>query len=123
MTTAQFDPNGGPLTAGAIFLGNMLADYDMVLREKTSNADTLILSGDNLNPENDSRELPTPAACNDGRRVRLHTRFQGQNPTANSRYEIRLEIYQDGNRIGVEKDTGTLTGGGQTSLLFIKLEA
>ena len=70
MVTVKFKKNGGPLTAKAIFLGDMVADYAMHLRAKNSNSQTLLLEGDNLNPEDDSKQLPTPAKTTDGRRLK-----------------------------------------------------
>jgi hypothetical protein len=121
MKTIQFNPNGGPLTAKAIFLGNIVADYEIFLREKNSNAQSSLLTGDNLNPEDDFVPLPTPALINDGRRVILETGFLGNDPKQDPNYEIRFEVFQDDQLLGFESDTGTLTGKGQFSLIFLRL--
>jgi hypothetical protein len=121
MKVVLFNSNGGPLIAKAVFLGDIIANYEIFLREKNSNAQTSLLTGDNLNTEDDSTLLPTPANINDGRRVVLETGFFGNNPTQNPGYEIRLEIFQDGKLLGFDNDIGILTGKGQFSLLFIKL--
>ena len=123
MVTVFFKPNGGTLFAKAIFLGDMVANYEVLLREKNSNSETSLITGDNLNPEDDVASLPTPAAINDGRRVVLETGFVGNKPDDNPNYEIRLEIFQDGKRLGFDVDSGTLNGKGQFSLLFVKLVA
>ncbi|MEJ7678403.1 MAG: hypothetical protein WKG06_11195 [Segetibacter sp.] len=123
MVTVIFNSNGGALIANAVFLGDIVANYEMLLRERDSNAQTSLLSGDNLNPENDNVPLPTPPNINDGRRVLLQTGFCGNHPNINPDYEIRLEIFQDGQIIGFNSDTGILNGKGQFSLLFIKLVA
>jgi hypothetical protein len=121
MKTVKFNPNGGPVTADAIFLGDMVANYEIFLREKNSNAQTTLLTGDNTNPEDDSVQLPTPPIINDGRRVILETGFVGNDPEQNPKYDIALNIFQDGQLIGSDNDAGTLTGKGQFSLIFIKL--
>lgn len=123
MVEVNFNSDGGALVVNAQFLGDIIANYDIFLREKNSNAQTTVLSGDNLNPENDSITLPTPPVINNGRRVLLETGFVGNHPDINPNYEIRLEIFQDGELIGLNTDTGVLTGKGQFSLLFIKLAA
>ena len=123
MVTVFFNSNGGTLFAKAVFLGDMVANYEIFLREKNSNAETSLISGDNLNPEDDITSLPMPPGINDGRRVILETGFAGNHPDENPNYEIRLEIFQDEQRLGFNTDTGTLNGKGQFSLLFIKLLA
>ena len=83
MVTVFFKPDGGTLFAKAVFLGDMVANYEMLLREKNSNSETSLLTGDNLNPEDDVALLPTPVAINDGRRVVLETGFVGNKPDDN----------------------------------------
>ncbi len=121
MKDVFFKPNGGKLTVKAVFLGNIVADYEIYLKEKNSNAQTSILEGDNLNPEDDSTTLPTPPIMNSGRRVKLVTGFYGNNPSIDTKYEIKLEIYQGAKLIGVENEKGELNGKAQFSLLMIKL--
>ena len=121
MVTVFFNPNGGTLFAKAYLLGDIVDNYEIFLREKNSNSETSLLTGDNLNPEDDITSLPTPPVINDGRRVVLETGFVGNNPNDNPNYEIRLEIFQDQQRIGFNTDVGTLNGKGQFSLLFVKL--
>lgn len=121
MKTINFNPDGGPLTAKAVFKGKMVANYEIFLREKNSNAQTSLLKGDNTNPDDDKIDFPTPVANNDGRRTVLETGFYGLDAASNPDYEIRLEIYQDEAFLGFDNDTGTLTGKGQYSLIFIKL--
>lgn len=123
MKTVSFDSGGGPLTAKAVFLGRMVANYSIFLRQKDSNAQTTLLAGDNTNPEDDSTPLPTPASANDGRRVVLETGFYGLDHEQYPFYEIRLEIYQDGELIGFSGNSGQLDGKGQYSLIFIRLRA
>lgn len=121
MKTVKFNPNGGGISAKAVFLGKMVANYEIFLREKNSNAQTSLLQGDNTNPEDDTINLPTPAVNNDGRRVVLETGFYGLDSVNFPDYEIRLEIYQDGAMIGFENEKDKLTGKGQYSLIFILL--
>jgi hypothetical protein len=123
MVIVFFNPNGGTLFANAVFLGDMVANYEVLLREKNSNSETSLLTGDNLNPEDDVTSLPMPPVINDGRRVVLETGFVGNKPDDNPNYEIRLEIFQDNQKLGFDVDRGTLNGKGQFSLLFIKLVA
>jgi hypothetical protein len=125
MKTIIFNPSGGPLTAKAVFLGDMLADYGMFLKEKDSNSQTIILEGDNVNPAEDSVPLPTPVVLNNGRRVKLETGYYGNHPDVNKDYEIRLEIFQDGQLIGFEVDKSspdnTLAANAKFSLILVKL--
>lgn len=123
MKTVFFNPNGGTLIAKGIFLGKMVANYEIFLRQRNSNAQTTLITGDNLNPEDDVTGLPDPPVTNDGRRVILETGFFGLDHTAFPEYEIRLEIHQDGMIIGSDSDEGTLTGKGQYSLIFLRLVA
>lgn len=125
MITVKFNPNGGVLTAKAVFLGDMVADYGMYLKQSNSNSQTTLLEGDNLNPENDTAQLPTPVNSNDGRRLKLETGFVGNHPNINKNYEIRLDVFQDEVLIGTNVDksdaTTELTGKAQYSLLLINL--
>ena len=121
MKTIKFNPIGGPLTSQAIFKGKMVANYEIFLREKDRNAQITLLQGDNTNPDDDKADLPVPVENNDGRRVILETGFYGLDPANNYDYEIRFEIYQDGNLLDFVNETGQLIGKGQYSLLFIKL--
>lgn len=121
MKTVLFNPNGSALSAKAVFLGKMVANYEITLREANSNASTSMLTGDNTNAEDDSVNMPTPVANNNRKRTILDTGFSGLDATHYPDYEIRFEIYQDGNLIGFDNDKGTLTGKGQTSLIFILL--
>jgi hypothetical protein len=127
MKTVQFNPNGGPLIAKAVFLGNMIADYGMYLKQSNSNSQTTLQVGDNINPEDDEGTLPTPVSSNDGRRVKLETIFYGNNPSVDKEFEIRLEMWQDGNLVGFHNeqssDAKKLTGGAQYSLILITLNA
>lgn len=120
--TVTFNAAGGPITAKAIFLGNMVANYTLFLREAGSNAQITLLSGDNLNPGDHSKDLPVPVADNDGKRIRLESGLNGNDPANNPNYEVRLEVYQDGAIIGFNNDTGVLTGQGQYSLVTILLQ-
>jgi len=123
MKTILFNSTGGPLSAKAIFRGNMVANYAIFLREKNSNAQNTMLEGDNLNPEDDTISLPQPIPINDGRRVILETGFLGNNPAQDTGYDIRLEVHQDGQLIGFDNDAGNFSGKGQYSLLFVRLAA
>ena len=123
----MFSKDGGPLTAKAVFLGDLIADYGMFLKEKDSNLQTELLHGDNTNAEDDSSQLPTPCIINHGRKVKLETIFVGNHPDINKDYEIRLEIWQDDLIVGVDIDKSTeqhfLNGKAQPSLLLITLIA
>jgi len=125
MVTVKFNPNGGLLIANAVFLGDLIADYEIDLKEKNSNHQTKLLEGDNLNPQDDNVALPTPVSINDGRRVKLDTLFTGNHPEVNKEYEIRLEIFQDGVLLGADVDKSDadnkLTGKAQPSLLLVNL--
>jgi hypothetical protein len=127
MITINFNKKGGPLTANAVFLGDMVADYGMFLKAKKGNDQTLLLEGDNLNDADDSKQLPGTANSNSGKRLKLQTAFFGNHPDAAPDYEIRLEVFQDGKMIGanVEVSDGTsqLTDKAQISLLLINLVA
>lgn len=121
MKNVQFNPNGSGLTAKAVFLGKLVADYEVFLRQKESNAQVTLLEGDNLNPEDDQCVLPLPPTANEGRRVILETGFYGLDIADYPNFEIRLEIWQDGALIGSNNEIGQLNGGSQYSIIFIKL--
>lgn len=123
MPIALYNPNGGPITAMALFSNRsvMVVNYEMMLRQRDSNATTTLKIGDNLNPEDDNANLPMPPSLNEGRRVFLETGFVGH--AAGGSYQIRLEIWQDGQCIGSHAHAGKLTGDGQYSLLFVELQS
>ncbi len=123
MPTARFNPNGGPITAIALFSDRsvIVANYELMLRQRNSNATTTLKKGDNLNPENDSADLPLPPSLNEGRRVLLETGFKGH--AAKKDYQIRLEVWQDNREIGSDSERGTTNGMGQYSLLYVELES
>jgi hypothetical protein len=121
MKEVFFKADGSPLVVKAVFRGNMIANYELFLREKNSNSQTSILSGDNQNPENDATILPTPALVNDGRRIVLETGFKGLDPDQFPDYAISLEVYQDEQLLGADTEEGALAGKGQYSILFIRL--
>ena len=92
MITVNFNKNGGPLTAKAVFLGDMVADYGMYLKAIKGNDQELLLEGDNLNDENDSKQLPGTTISISGRKLKLETVYYGNHPDLKSDYEIRLEV-------------------------------
>lgn len=120
--TVTFNEAGGPITAKAVFLGNMVANYTLFLREAGSNTQSILLSGDNLNPEDDSKELPTPVAANDGKRLRLESGLNGSDLANMPKYEVRLEAWQDGKMIGFNNETGSLNSPSVYSLVTILLQ-
>jgi hypothetical protein len=127
MVTVNFEKKGGPLTAKAVFLGDMIANYGMFLKAKKGNDQTLLLEGDNLNPDDDSKQLPGKANSNSGRRLKLQTAFFGNHPDVAPDYEIRLEVHQGGKMIGFNSEksdnNSKLTDKAQISLLLINLVA
>lgn len=123
MRTIYINPKGGNLSMKAIFLGKMVANYEMILREKNTNGQTSLLNGDNTNPEDDRVNLPLAAAEYVGKKLVLETGFYGLDAEVYPDYEIRAEIYQDGVRIGVAADNGKLNGKGQYSLIYLLLQS
>lgn len=125
MKEVIFDPAGGAIVAMAKFTQSdlMTANYEIMLRQKDSNATTTLKTGDNTNPEDDSAALPMPSVTNDGRRVVLEVGFVGHDSDHYPNYDIVLEIHQDDKLLGYVRESGTLTGKGQYTLLFIKLIA
>lgn len=123
MKEVFFNPQGGPLMARALFpLSSVaVANYEMTLRFKDVNSGTTLLTGDNLNPEDDQAFLPSPTEINDGRRIILETGFRGLDITNHPDYTITLEIWQDGNLLGTEVENGQFIDAAQYSLIFIKL--
>lgn len=121
--TVTFNEAGGPITAKAIFLGNMVVGYDLALREKGSNDQVTLLSADNVTtPANNSKDLPGPVAGNDGKRVILNAGLSANDPANQPKYEIRLELYQDGILIGSASETGNLGNTAQKSMVGIELQ-
>lgn len=123
MKEVLFNPLGGPLCARALFPPSSVAvaNYEMILRFKEVNSGTTLLTGDNLNPEDDQVFLPSPTDINDGRRIILETGFRGLNITDDPDYTITLEIWQDGELLGAEEEKGQFIDAAQYSLIFIKL--
>ena len=123
MKEVLFNPEGGLICARALFPPSSVAvaNYEMILRFKSVNAGTTLLTGDNLNLEDDQVFLPSPVETNDGRRVILETGFRGLDITDQPNYTITLEIWQDGNLLGSDEESGQFTEAAQYSLIFIKL--
>jgi hypothetical protein len=121
MKTIKINPDGGVISAEAIFLGKMVANYELFLSEKNGNGQTTLLKGDNTNPEDDKAILPSPVITNDGKKIALETGFYALDKDNFPDYEIRIDIYQDNKLIGSSDDSGKLTGKGQYSLIFILL--
>jgi len=123
MKEVFFNPLGGPLCARALFPPSAVAvaNYEMILRFKEVNSGTTLLTGDNLNAEDDQVFLPSPTDINDGRRIILETGFKGLNIPDAPDYTITLEIWQDANLLGAEEEQGQFTEAAQYSLIFIKL--
>lgn len=121
--TVTFNAAGGPITAKAIFLGNMVVGYDLNLREKDSNNQVTLLSADNVTtPVNNSKDLPVPVAGNDGKRVILNGGLSATDPVNFPKYKTRLELYQDGILIGCADETGNLGNTAQKSMVGIELQ-
>lgn len=127
MITVNYKLTGGPLTARAIFLGDMVADYGLFLKVKNGATQKTLLEGDNIDTKDDSKLLPGTLKSLNGKRLKLSTAYFGNNPDKNKDYEIRLEVLQDDKVIGSisEKsdDTSKLTDKAQLSLLLINLLA
>src|SRR5688572_5868966 len=122
MISVKFDPAGGPITARATFLGKMVTNYEIFIRERNSNAQNTLLHGDNMNPEDDKVILQAPAAAHEGRRLVLETGFYGTDVPNHPNYEISFEVYQGDKLLGKGHDKDVLTGKAQYSLIFLKLE-
>ena len=110
----------GNLIVKTVFLNKLIANYKILLREKDRNAQTTLADGDNTNPLDDIALLPSPVSNNHGRRIVLETGFSGIDHTNFLDYEIRLEVFQNGVKIGLTINKGKLDGKGEYSLLFIK---
>jgi len=123
MKEIKFNPNGADLQARVLFKGLIVAGYSLRLYERDSNRIVIRRSGNNVNPEMNIHDLPSPAKDNIGRVFRLLTDLRGFDPVESPQYKIILEIYQGGVLLGEETEEGLITGGVQESRINLKLIA
>ncbi|UII33676.1 hypothetical protein LVD17_07575 [Fulvivirga ulvae] len=119
--TIKFDPNGGDLKVVFTFEGLIVASYAYTLWEANSNNQLIYEKGNNQNPDDDSYTIPPPVIDSDGRLVQLRTEFKALDPENIKQYTITAEIFQAGQSLGKDQDTGENTGKSQGSLIFILL--
>ena len=122
MKTINFDCSGAPLSVNVFYEGLLVAGYVLKLSERNSSKTVIQVDGDNINPLDDFYELPTPAGTNEGRILRLISQFVSADTSSGGDYLIALHVFQGDEFLGEETETGQLTGSGQTSILFVKLE-
>lgn len=123
MKEIKFNPNGADLQARILYKGLIVAGYSLRLYERDSNRIVMRRNGNNVNPELNIHDLPSPAKDNVGRVFRLLTDLRGLDPVESPQYKIILEIYQGGVRLGEETEEGLITGGVQESRINLKLIA
>ncbi|MCK4465080.1 MAG: hypothetical protein KAU83_05155 [Bacteroidales bacterium] len=123
MKEVYFNPDGGLIKTCIKYTGLMAAAYGLKLSKTGSNEAVFYKDGDNLNPEDDIYELPSPAADNDGRIIRLSNEFYGLDISNSPDFSINFEIYQDNELLNFTTESGQLTGNTQSSLMFIKFIA
>lgn len=69
MYQVKIDPNGATLQLEIQYLGAFTASYVYTLWEANSNAQVSVLSGNNMNSQDDIYPLPSPVSANVGRLI------------------------------------------------------
>ena len=69
MYQVKIDPNGGAIQLDIKYLGAFTASYVYTLWEANSNAQVSVLSGNNMNSQDDIYPLPSPVGANVGRLI------------------------------------------------------
>jgi hypothetical protein len=127
MKRINFNAGGGRLSVLFRFEGIMFASYIYTLYEAGSNNISDRKEGNNQNDDDDSYNLPLPAAHNNGRIIQLSTSLKGEltdeelNNPEKPKYKITAEVFQDGQSLGREADEGLLTNSLTDSLITIIL--
>ena len=120
MKLIPFNKQGGRIKVCFKFTGLIAASYTFTLWESGSNDIVMEKKGNNINPVDDCYDLPLPTDKNDGRIIDLLTSFKGLNTGKATPYSITIEVYQDGNLLGTESESGNCNGT-QQSQLYAKL--
>lgn len=121
MKLIPFNNTGGRLKVSFTFKGTIAASYTFILWESGSNTEVMEEKGTNLNPDDDSYNLPLPTANNDGRIIDFGTTFKNLGPGASTNYTIKTEVFQDGKLLGDDSDSGIISNEIKRSKIYIKL--
>ncbi len=119
--TIPIDKKGGTVRVEIVFSGPYVGLYKLRLVENGSNADLLVVSGNNQNPEDDVYALPMPAKANVGRFLQCTLTFIDPRPKPTGNYKGEVKVTQDGATCGVLAVDGQMTQRDVTRTIFGKL--
>jgi hypothetical protein len=98
MYTAKFNPNGAALSIDIQYKGAVTCSYVYALWESDSNAIVQQNQGNNLNPQDDSYELPTPNELNEGRFIQVFSTLKNGTTTSLTAI-VHLKVFQGNKKI------------------------
>ena len=120
MQTIKFNSNGGPIIVNVSAGQAQTGSYILKLWEADVNQIVMREEGNFVNPNNDSYALPNPTSSNKGRLIDS-TVTVGIIP-GNDYYQIDLDFYQDGEKIGNEMRSGSSEESTVTHKMYVLLD-
>ncbi len=121
MTTAAFDPTGGPILAGISCAPSRDGSYSLTLWEATENSVVNRFKGNFINPDDDTYELPGSPTEHQGRLLEALVVVavpHGVGPST-----ISLKVVQDGAELAEASAFIAPGTAGGVADLFVTLEA
>lgn len=116
----SFDRDGKPLVVSIEFPTLQVVAYTLTLFEAKSNSVVLRETGNNVNPEDDRYQLPTPPATNNGRLLELDVTFVDPAGKAGAACHAVAKVLQ-GATIGTLEVRCTISGTSCSGTDFAKL--
>lgn len=98
MYTVKFKKNGSPISIDIQYKGAVTCSYVYALWENDSNAIVQTQQGNNLNPQDDSYELPTPTSLNEGRFIQVFSTIKN-GATSSLKAIVNIRIFQGNKKI------------------------
>ncbi len=119
MQTIKFAKDGGPVVAEVKCGEAQEGSYTLLLWEAEQNVIVEEFSGNFMNPDDDTYQLPTPNETNDRRILECQTTVVITPPI--KKYAVSLTLSQDGNQLGVVSEKGESDQPSRTVDLFVRL--
>jgi hypothetical protein len=122
MTTAMFDPAGGPLVVEVLSAQAQPGSYTILLWEAEVNHVVFTARGNFLNPDDDAHELPGACTDHEGRMAEVLATVVVTPPI--DEYSVSLRVMQDDRELARETQAGEGVPLGTVTVdLFIELAA
>ena len=121
MYQVKIDPNGGPIQLDIKYLGAFTASYVYTLWEANSNAQVSVLSGNNMNSQDDIYPMPSPVSANIGRLIDIFSTMKNASDSDMSGI-VQVTITQGGQVVDTIPEKEDLPAGKTVpNQLFINL--